>query len=136
VVHKKQLLLDLLARSSVFVQLDGRAEGVELPEWLRGDPQVVLQLGYDLAIPIPDLVVDDDGFSATLSFRRTPHTCKVPWAAVIAIADADGRGALFPPNAPPVEAELPSPAPAAAAPAPPDDKPPRKPRPSHLKLVK
>ena len=125
-VSKHEMLASLLRHSSVFVTLDGRAPGVELPDWLRADAAVVLQLGYALAIPIPDLTIDERGFSATLSFRRTPFTVRVPWAAVFAFSDDEGHQAVFPEDVP---ADL--------AAAPPEECPePPKPRPSHLKLVK
>lgn len=162
---KKELLLDLLGRAWVYLQVNGNAPGVDLPDWLR-TPSVTLQIGYNMPVPIHDLAVDDWGVTATLSFRRTPHTCRIPWAAIFALADGDGGGILFPEDVPaelqeaiaaaesaaarksdksPVTADLapippntPAPDAAPAAP-PPADKPPLlksgKPRPSHLKLV-
>ena len=60
----------------------------------------MLQYGYDLAISIPDLEVDDHGVRATLSFSRTPHLTVIPWTAVYAIASVDGRGVLYPEDVP------------------------------------
>ncbi len=125
---KKELLLDLLGRAQAFVILDGRAEGVDLPEFLRGDARVMLQLAYDLAIPIPDLAVTDEGFSGTLSFRRTPHLVRVPWRAVYAIGDGEHPPAVFVDDLP---RDLP--APGAEPPEPPPPPPAGRP---HLKLVK
>ena len=147
-MHPKRKLLDeILARSWAYLQVDGRTVGVDLPEWLR-EPVVTLQVGYDMPVPIYDLKVDDDGVVATLSFRRTPHRCVLPWAAIFAISDVDGKGVLFPQDVPAevteelvkVARELPQGegegAAAAAPPEPAADKPNgKKPRPSHLKLV-
>jgi hypothetical protein len=124
-VTKKELVLDLLARAHAFVILDGRAAGVELPDFLRGDAKVVLQLGYHLPVPIPDLAVTDDGITATLSFRRAPHTVRVPWSAVYAIGDGEHPAAVFIDSLP---RDLPQ-----NEPEPP---PPPAKRGSHLKLVK
>ena len=128
---KQELLLALLERASAFVQLDGRAAGVVLPEWLRADVSVVLQLGYDLAVPIHDLEIDEASIRCTLSFRRTPFACVIPWTAIYGMADPEGRGAIFPESVPsdsgPTHVEAPP------APPPPPEK---KPRPNHLKLVK
>ena len=154
--QKKQLLTEVLARSWAWLHLDGRVPGVELPEWLR-IPSVTLQIGYDMPLPIHDLAVDDWGVRATLSFRRTPYTCRVPWKAIFAIADFDGAGALFAEDMPPEMAAvagatitekpaagarpLEEAPPAAGPPDPPPNEPPAgrsksgKPRPSHLKLV-
>ena len=60
----------------------------------------MLQYGYDLAISIPDLEVDEHGVRATLSFSRTPHMTVIPWTAVYAIASVDGRGVLYPEDVP------------------------------------
>ena len=134
-VSKKDLLLALLGHGSAYLQLDGRTSGVSLPDWLRVDPAVVLELGLELAIPIPDLVVDDFGVRATLSFRREPYSCAIPWTAVYTIADGKGRGALFDEDVPKDvdltrRPDMTPPPQRAVAPA---KKPPR---PSHLKLVK
>ena len=45
----------------------------------------ILSYGLDMPVPIPDLVVDDAGISATLSFSREPFKTFVPWEAVVGI---------------------------------------------------
>jgi hypothetical protein len=90
----------LLLRGSLFVHLDPREGDVAIPEWLRDQPQVVLQVGLDMPIPIPDLRVDDRGISGTLSFNRSPFTCRVPWRAVFALVGDDGRGMVWPESMP------------------------------------
>lgn len=154
---KRELLLSVLTRSWASLHIDGRVEGVELPDWLR-NPSVTLQIGYDMPVPIPDLVIDDEGVRATLSFQRTPHACRIPWRAIFAISDFDGRGALFADDMPAELAaaasqnaaertgEIKNPAPVPAPAQEPGEageatppEPPRfksgRPRPSHLKLV-
>ncbi len=93
---KDEVLLELLRHGSVFVHLDPRLEGVVVPSWLASQPQLVLQLGYDLPIPIDDLEVDERGWHATLSFNRSPFHCTVPWDAVFAVVDEEGLGMLWP----------------------------------------
>jgi hypothetical protein len=125
-------MLALLERSEARVHLDARREGVLLPERLRGDGHVRLDYGYGLTPPIPDLEIGDEGIRATLSFNRAPFATFVPWAAVYLIADYDGNGAVWQEDIPPDLLEG-----AAAEPPPPDPpKPDKKPRPTHLKLVK
>jgi len=80
--------------------LDPRVEGVHAPQWLMKQPQLVLQIGLDMPVAIPDLRVDDDGIYGTLSFSRTPFTCVVPWAAVFALVGDDGRGLVWPESFP------------------------------------
>lgn len=98
---KREVAEALLERGSVFVHLDPRHEGVSIPAWLRKQPQVVLQVGLAMPIPIPDLEVDEDGVRATLSFNRSPHWCVVPWEAVFALVGEDGRGRVFLESMPP-----------------------------------
>ena len=142
---KKDLLLALLADGFAFLQVDGRRDGVELPAHLLKNTLVVLQLGLDVLIPIPDLVIDENGVAATLSFQRTPFHCVIPWSAIFGISDGEHRGTLFPEDIPPDFLREPGGAPVLGIPEqPPDpgDLPPAaptrpsKPRPSHLKLVK
>lgn len=97
---KREQLLKLLERGSVFVHLDPRREGVVVPPWLSGKPQLVLQLGLNFAIPIPDLVVDDTGVSCTLSFERKPFHCVLPWTAVYALVTEDGEVTVWPTDLP------------------------------------
>lgn len=92
---KRAIAEALLERGSVFVHLDPRHETVHVPVFLRKQPQVVLQVGLDMPVPIPDLAIDDEGVTATLSFNRTPHRCFVPWDAVFALVGDDGRGRVF-----------------------------------------
>lgn len=89
---KKDVARALLLRGSLFVYLDPRREEVRVPPWFGQQPQLVLQVGLDMPIPIPDLRVDDIGVFGTLSFNRAPFTCAVPWSAVFALMGDDGKG--------------------------------------------
>jgi stringent starvation protein B len=90
----------LLDQGSVFVHLDPRLDAVVVPAWYRSEPQLVLQIGFDMPVPIPDLQIDSDGVYGTLSFNRSPFTCCVPWEAVFALAGEDGRGMVWPDSMP------------------------------------
>ena len=90
----------LLVRGSVFVHLDPRHTMVRVPDHLRKQPQLVLQVGLDMPIAIPDLRVTSEGVNATLSFQRTPFTCWIPWASVFALLDERGKGVLWPEDLP------------------------------------
>ncbi len=85
----------------MFIHLDPRRPDVLVPKWFTGQPQLVLQVGLNMAIPIPDLKVDDDGISCTLSFNRSPFWCKIPWTAVYALISEDGRAGVWPDDVPP-----------------------------------
>jgi hypothetical protein len=97
---KKEVALALLERSSVYVHLDPRRDAVVVPAWLKKQPQLVLQVGLNMPVPIPDLKVDDDGLSCTLSFNRAPFYCVVPWSSVFAMVGDDGRGVVWPEDVP------------------------------------
>jgi stringent starvation protein B len=98
---KKEVALALLERGSVHVHLDPRAGGVVVPAWFKRQPQLVLQVGLNMPVPIPDLRVDADGMSCTLSFNRSPFFCIVPWSAVFAMVGDDSRGMVWPDDVPP-----------------------------------
>ena len=97
---KKEVALALLERSSVYVHLDPRQNAVVVPPWFKRQPQLVLQIGLNMPMPIPDLRLDDDGLSCTLSFNRSPFFCVVPWASVFAMVGEDGRGMVWPDDVP------------------------------------
>jgi hypothetical protein len=97
---KKDVALALLERASVFVHLDPRSESAVVPPWLKGQPQLILQIGLNLAVDIPDLEVDEEGIACTLSFSRRPHFCRLPWTSVYALVGEDGRGMVWPSDIP------------------------------------
>jgi stringent starvation protein B len=126
--RKKDVALELLKQATVYVHLDPRGEKVQVPAWFKKQPQLVLQIGLNMPIPIPDLQVDDDGLSCSLSFNRSPYFCVIPWASVFALVGENGRGMVWPDDVPSEVqaaaekqakqaklASVPSPAPAAAA---------------------
>ncbi|MFT3773571.1 MAG: ClpXP protease specificity-enhancing factor SspB [Minicystis sp.] len=98
---KKEVALALLEESSMFIHLDPRRAEVVVPRSFLKQPQLVLQVGLNMAIPIPDLRLDDDGISCTLSFNRAPFWCKIPWTAIYALVGEDGRGGVWPDDVPP-----------------------------------
>jgi len=99
--HKKAVALDLLERTSLFVHLDPRKPGVIVPLVFGKQPQLVLQIGLNMAIAIPDLEVNDTGISCTLSFNRRPHLCRLPWSAIYALIGQEGGGMVWPEDVPP-----------------------------------
>ncbi|WP_437528842.1 ClpXP protease specificity-enhancing factor SspB [Sorangium sp. So ce726] len=123
---KKDVALALLEREpSVFIHLDPRRPGVSVPKWFTGQPQLILQVGMNMAIPIPDLKVDDDGISCTLSFNRAPFWCRLPWNAIWALVSEDQRGMVWPEDIPADLAAQKQQRPAVAPP----QKPTKRPRP-------
>lgn len=97
---KKDVALALLEQATVLVHLDPRGEQVIVPPWFKRQPQLVLQIGLNMPKPIPDLNVDDEGISCTLSFSNTPYFCKLPWSSVYALIGQSGRGMVWPDDVP------------------------------------
>ncbi len=97
---KKEVALALLETSSVFVHLDPRGPQVIVPPGFKKQPQLVLQVGLNMKVPIPDLRLDDEGMSCTLSFKGTRFFCVVPWPSVFAMVDEDARGMVWPDDVP------------------------------------
>ncbi len=71
--------------------------GVEVPHYLKEEQVVMFEIGYDMEIPIADLVISPQAFEATLSFNRTPTAIYIPWDAVIAITDLNNHGVVWQP---------------------------------------
>jgi hypothetical protein len=100
--RKKDILEKLLGDSNVFIHLDPRKRGVVVPKWFQNQPELILQLGLQMLVPIPDLEVDEEGVSCTLSFSRAPFWCCIPWTSVFAlISEKDKRGVVWPEDVPP-----------------------------------
>ncbi|HWA72138.1 MAG TPA: ClpXP protease specificity-enhancing factor SspB [Polyangiaceae bacterium] len=97
---KKDVALALLEQSTVYVHLDPRSEGVRVPDWFKKQPQLVLQIGLNMPVPIQDLDVGDEAVSCTLSFSRRPHFCWIPWTSVFALVGENGRGMVWPEDVP------------------------------------
>ncbi len=97
---KKEVLLEMLEKSSVLMHIDARREDVIVPRNLKTNPQLVLQLGLNLAIPIRDLDVADDGVKCTLSFNKAPFFCVLPYPAIFAMVADDGRAMVWPEDVP------------------------------------
>jgi Stringent starvation protein B len=98
--YKRDVANMLLRKGSLFLHLDPRVGDVVVPPWLRHQAQLVLQVGFDMPIPINDLRVDENGVFGTLSFSRTPFSCLVPWNAVFALVGDEGRGMVWPDSMP------------------------------------
>lgn len=93
---KKDVTRALLLRTgTIFIHLNPRSAQTYVPVKLRNQDQVVLQIGLDMPVPIPDLRVDDEGIYATLSFHGVAYTCSVPWKAVFAVVGDDAKGMVY-----------------------------------------
>lgn len=101
--EKRDALRSFLERHSARIFLDPRREGVMVPKWLAGQPELVLRLGYGLTPPMPDLELGADAVSCTLSFKGSPFWCCIPWTAIYAVIsddETDGQGLVWPEDVP------------------------------------
>ncbi len=102
-LRKQDALVELLrTHASVYVHVDTRVPGVMAPKKLLGQPQVAFQLGSNLAVPIQELTIHDEGWSAVMAFgpNRTAAKCIFPWKAVYFIVGDSGIGANWPLDTP------------------------------------
>lgn len=82
--HKKRSVEYAMSTGMVAIYIDAtRTHG--LPEQHRDNPQLMLELGYNLPIPTNDLRCYDDAIHVTLSFGRVPHAVTIPYAALEAL---------------------------------------------------
>lgn len=58
-------------------------ESLKTADWKARKSVIHLEYGLDMPIPISDLVVNNEGVAATLSFSREPFKTYVPWHAVV-----------------------------------------------------
>jgi hypothetical protein len=81
--------------------LDPSKTGVSIPAHLGIPDFLRLDIGLNVQpTPIPDLRVDEEGFSGTLDFHRRPYRVFVPWSAVFAMVGDDDRGFEWPEDRP------------------------------------
>jgi hypothetical protein len=99
---KKDVALALLQMADVYIHLDPRREHVVVPPWLANKAPLILQVGLNMPVPIPDLDVDDECISCTLSFNRSPFWCRLPWPSIYALVSAgeERRGMVWPEDVP------------------------------------
>jgi stringent starvation protein B len=81
--EKKGRLLDALDRGMVMVHLDARRPGVVVPQDLRTEAHLRLNLSYHF--DPPDLSVNEWGVRASLSFSGKRFLVAVPWCSMFAI---------------------------------------------------
>lgn len=89
----------------MFLHLDARRDGVQVPDHLKDRAQLILRVGYSLTPPI-NINVDDAGITCTLSFNRSLFSCVLPWNAIFGMVGDDGRAMLWPDDIPPEVAKM------------------------------
>ncbi len=98
IATKQQYFATLLDAGVAQLRLDARVPGVVVPQHLSQD--LALALNFSYRYQIDDFEFDDQRVIASLSFAGTPLRCEIPWLAVYAIADLQGRGQVWPHDVP------------------------------------
>jgi hypothetical protein len=80
-MSKQQEVVDLLQQGTVTIAV--ATAYATLPAVLKEQTHVILDIGYDLPVPIPDLMIDHHGISGTLSFSRRPFFVYVRWSDIV-----------------------------------------------------
>ncbi len=82
--EKKQKLLAALDQGMTMIHLDARRAGVIVPDHLKNEPHLLLNLSY--RFDPPDLTVGEWGIRSTLTFSGKRFKVAVPWSALYAIS--------------------------------------------------
>jgi stringent starvation protein B len=94
-LNKHAVAIEILKTGSLFVHVKAQIEGVIVPSNLKKRDFVVLQVGYNMPVPIPDLEIASEGVSGTLAFKGVPFWCDIPWASVVALIGDNGKGRVY-----------------------------------------
>lgn len=82
--EKKARLLGSLEQGLTMIHLDARRPGVLVPEHLKHEPHLLLNLSY--RFDPPDLAIGEWGVRSTLTFGGKRFMIAVPWSALYAIS--------------------------------------------------
>jgi hypothetical protein len=87
--QKKRAVLESLLSAYPYAQVmfDRTLPGVVFPERLMVPAQMI-EVGYNMNNPIPDLTLDAIGVSGTLSFGGVKAWVLVPWYAIVGLQGA------------------------------------------------
>ncbi len=87
--EKKTRLLGSLEQGLTMIHLDARRPGVLVPEKLKHEPHLLLNLSY--RFEPPDLAIGEWGIRCTLTFDGKRFTIAVPWSALYAISSQHSK---------------------------------------------
>lgn len=94
--NKQKLLDKLLYGQYAMIYVTTSHSDLVIPQHLATQPSVPLKVSRFFRGPIS---LDDWGVTTELSFKGEPFTCKIPWAAIWAIASEDGALTAWPEDA-------------------------------------
>ena len=95
---KKELLDGLLAQGMVQITINAQLPEVIVPQWLKPDPQLRLNLSYRFGLAMD---INDWGVEPRLTFKGSYFDCKIPWPAIyLMVSHVDGKPYFFPNDIP------------------------------------
>lgn len=94
---KLQTLEEWIGHDHVLLHFNSQIEGVDVPEHLRGSPDVSIKLSDLFNFP-PER--DQDGVKAHLKFNGQYYQCAVPWGAVWGMTGSNGKSSVWPEDMP------------------------------------
>lgn len=68
---------------SVKIKIDTKNKSLDIPNSLRTNNYIILEIGYNLYPFVQTILLYDTGFFAEVFFNSVPYTCYVPWESVI-----------------------------------------------------
>lgn len=71
----------------IYIVVDGTADSVDIPDYLRGDP--ALRLALNVRMPQP-IHIRADGVASVLSFSGKNHACFIPLSCIWGAYQPDG----------------------------------------------
>ncbi|MDQ6952529.1 MAG: ClpXP protease specificity-enhancing factor SspB [Mariprofundaceae bacterium] len=83
----KQLNDYFQSSGRIYIVVDGTADTVDVPEYLKGDPALRLALNVRMRQPI---YIRDTGVSSVLSFSGKAHDCFIPLQCIWGAYEPDG----------------------------------------------
>jgi len=86
-VKAKQLHDFFQDAGRIYIVVDATVDGVDVPDYLKGDPALRLALNVRMRQPI---YIRDEGVSSVLSFSGQPHDCFIPLQAIWGAYEPDG----------------------------------------------
>ena len=90
--EKQKAFEEWMKGDHVLLQVDSRAEGIEVPHHLAGNHALVLKLSYLFQ---GEILHDESGITAYLKFDGDYHKCVIPWSSVWGIVSAEKEYAMW-----------------------------------------
>ena len=87
----------LMQQGLVYVRLDARQTGVEVPEHLADDPALTLKLSYAFQ---GETTHDETAITTYLKFSGQYQRCVLPWSAIWGMNGEDSKQTLWPEDIP------------------------------------